>query len=78
MKTITLNTLFDEKIAGSIHMAIGASYPETGGQNKSAIHHDFITDMQDGVILLDDREIYTNGKFTPAFLTETHANQTSK
>ncbi len=74
----TLNTLFDEKISGSIHMAIGASYPETGGCNQSAIHHDFITDMRDGVIILDDREIYKNGEFTPAFLAETHANQTSK
>ena len=39
----TLNTLFDEKIGGTIHMAVGASYPETGGKNQSSIHHDFVT-----------------------------------
>ena len=60
----TLNTLFDEKIGGTIHMAIGASYPETGGRNESGIHHDFITRFNtNAMILLDGSPIYKNGRF---------------
>ncbi|MEK9727473.1 MAG: aminopeptidase [Candidatus Margulisiibacteriota bacterium] len=64
IKTTTLNTLFDEKIGGTIHMAVGASYPESGGLNVSSIHHDFVTSFdEDSIILLDDQIIYKNGKF---------------
>ncbi len=60
----TKNILFDEKIGGSIHMAIGASYPETGGNNESAVHWDMIKDMKtDGQIFADDILIYENGEF---------------
>lgn len=60
----TGNILFDEKIGGSFHMALGAGYPETGSQNKSAIHWDMICDMrQDSEILLDGEVIYKNGEF---------------
>jgi len=60
----TKNILFDEKIGGSIHMAIGASYPETGGKNESSVHWDMITDMKDGgSIELDGTTIYENGYF---------------
>lgn len=60
----TKNILFDEKIGGSIHMAIGASYPETGGTNESAVHWDMIKDMKNGgKIYVDDELIYENGKF---------------
>ncbi|MBE33904.1 aminopeptidase [bacterium] len=60
----TKNILFDEKIGGSIHMAIGASYPETGGNNESAVHRDMIKDMKtDGQIFADDILIYENGEF---------------
>ena len=56
--------LFDEKIGGSFHMALGASYPETGGKNKSAIHWDMICDMrEDAEILVDGELYYKNGKF---------------
>jgi aminopeptidase len=56
--------LFDEKIGGSFHMALGASYPETGGLNKSAIHWDMICDMrEDSEILVDGELYYKNGKF---------------
>jgi aminopeptidase len=56
--------LFDEKIGGSFHMALGASYPETGGKNKSAIHWDMICDMrEDSEILVDSELYYKNGKF---------------
>lgn len=60
----TKNILFDEKIGGSIHMAIGQSYKQTGGKNKSPIHWDMITDMKDGgEIMADDVLIYKNGQF---------------
>ena len=60
----TLNTLFDEKIGGTIHMAIGASYPETGGKNISSVHHDFISTFnKHSSIILDGDEIYKNGQF---------------
>jgi len=56
--------LFDEKIGGSFHMALGASYPETGGLNKSAIHWDMICDMRkDAEILVDGELYYKNGNF---------------
>jgi len=56
--------LFDEKIGGSFHMALGAGYPETGSKNKSAIHWDMICDMrEDSEILADGDLLYKNGKF---------------
>lgn len=61
----TRNILFDEKLGGSIHMALGAGYPETGSVNKSAIHWDLICDMQnDSEILVDGEQVYKDGKFT--------------
>ena len=60
----TKNMLFDEKMGGTIHMALGAAYPETGGKNESAIHWDLLADMNDGQILADGKVIYKNGKFT--------------
>ncbi len=60
----TGNILFDEKIGGTFHMALGAGYPETGSRNKSAIHWDLICDMQkDSEILADGQLFYKNGKF---------------
>lgn len=56
--------LFDEKIGGTFHMALGAGYPETGSLNKSIIHWDMICDLrQDSVILVDGELIYKNGDF---------------
>ncbi|MGA0242110.1 MAG: aminopeptidase [Candidatus Marinamargulisbacteria bacterium] len=64
IKVPTLNTLFDEKIGGTIHMAVGASYPETGGQNESSVHHDFVTSFRSAsTITVDDDIIYKNGQF---------------
>ena len=55
----TGHTLLDEKIGGSCHIAIGSSYPETGGQNQSPIHLDFVTDLQNGgQVTLDQRLIF--------------------
>ncbi len=60
----TKNILFDEKIGGTIHMALGQSYLQTGGKNQSAIHWDMIADMQNGgMIYADDEKIYENGQF---------------
>ncbi len=60
----TLNILFDEKIGGTIHMAVGQSYLQTGGTNNSVIHWDMITDMrQGGKIYADGVLIYQDGKF---------------
>ena len=59
------NILFDEKLGGTFHMALGAGYPETGAKNKSVIHWDMICGMQkDAEIILDGEVIYRNGKFT--------------
>ena len=59
----TKNMLFDEKMGGTIHIALGNSYPETGGLNKSAIHWDLLKDMKtDGEIYADDKLFYKNGK----------------
>ena len=56
--------LFDEKIGGTIHMALGAGYPNTGSVNKSAIHWDMICDMRkDSEILLDGELVYKDGAF---------------
>lgn len=61
---ITKNILFDEKIGGSIHMAIGQSYLQTGGKNESSVHWDMITDMtHGGEIFADGEVIYRNGQF---------------
>jgi aminopeptidase len=60
----TGNILFDEKIGGSFHMALGAGYPETGSKNKSAIHWDMICDMRvDSEITADGQPFYKDGKF---------------
>jgi aminopeptidase len=64
IKHFTRSILFDEKIGGSLHMALGAGYPETGSQNQSGIHWDFICDMQDqSEIWVDGDLFYKNGKF---------------
>lgn len=60
----TCNILFDEKMAGTVHMAIGQSYLQCGGQNESAVHQDMIADMRrGGQVWADGRLIYENGVF---------------
>ena len=60
----TSNILFDEKIGGSFHMAVGAGYPETGSTNKSAIHWDMICDLKENSEILVDGELfYKDGEF---------------
>lgn len=60
----TKDILFDEKIGGTIHLALGSAYPESGGKNKSAIHWDMIKDLrEDGAIYLDGEAVQKNGEF---------------
>jgi aminopeptidase len=62
--TPTRSTLFDEKIGGTVHLALGRSYPETGGNNDSAIHWDMICDLRSGgAIYLDGELFQENGIF---------------
>lgn len=65
IQKFTRNTLFDEKIGGTCHLAIGAAFPEAGGKNKSAIHWDMVCDLKNGgEIEADGKVIYRNGVFT--------------
>ena len=57
------NILFDEKIGGTMHMALGASYPETGGKNVSGLHWDIVCDLRQGKVYADGELCYENGKF---------------
>jgi aminopeptidase len=61
----TKNMLFDEKMGGTIHFALGSGYPQTGSKNVSSIHWDILKDMKsdDSVIFLDGKEIYRAGKW---------------
>ena len=54
--------LFDEKLGGTIHLALGMSYPETGGKNESGLHWDMLCDMSDAEITVDGDLFYKNGK----------------
>jgi aminopeptidase len=61
---MTKNILFDEKIGGTVHLAIGQSYLQCGGKNESSVHWDMITDMtQQGEIYADGEKIYEKGRF---------------
>ncbi len=61
------NILFDEKIGGTIHMALGNSYPETGGKNVSALHWDMVCDLRaaagGGEVYVDDILFFKDGRF---------------
>jgi len=60
----TKEILLDEKIGGTVHMAIGAAYPESGGTNESAVHWDMVCDLrQGGSITVDGIELQRDGKF---------------
>jgi aminopeptidase len=58
----TKDMLFDEKIGGTFHFAVGAGYPETGSENESAIHWDMLCDMADSEVTVDDELFYKDGK----------------
>ena len=63
--TGTKEILLDEKIGGTVHMAVGMSYPESGGTNSSAVHWDMVCDLrQGGSITVDGTEIQRDGRFS--------------
>lgn len=69
IKDFTSNMLFDEKIGGTVHMAIGDSMPEARGKNKSSLHWDMLCDMRNGGKIYADGELfYENGKFIDSIL----------
>lgn len=63
IKKFTKNLLFDEKIGGTIHLALGMAYKDNGGGNDSAIHWDIVKDMHHGDIILDGKTVQKNGKW---------------
>lgn len=64
IQRFTKNTLYDEKIGGTIHLALGSGFPETGGLNKSTLHWDMVCDMrQDSTIHVDGELFYKDGQF---------------
>ena len=63
VQRFTGNTLFDEKLAGTMHLALGRSYPRTGGTNRSAIHWDMVTSLKEGQVDADGELCYVAGDF---------------
>ena len=65
IKRFSKNILFDEKIGGTCHLAVGQGIPETGGKNQSGLHWDMVCDLKkNSQITADGKVIYKNGKFT--------------
>lgn len=62
IQRFTKNMLFDEKIGGTIHLAVGSSYPETGGRNESGLHWDMLCDMARSEIHVDGDLFYKDGR----------------
>jgi aminopeptidase len=64
VRVFTRNILFDEKIGGTMHLALGSAYPECGGTNRSALHWDMICDLRSGGEVYADGELaYRDGRF---------------
>ena len=65
IKRYTRNTLFDEKIGGTVHFALGAGYPESGNSNQSGLHWDMVVDLRNGgYVEVDGVKVNEAGKFT--------------
>jgi aminopeptidase len=63
IKNFTKNILFDEKIGGTVHFALGMAYPETG-KNRSGLHWDMVCDLRkNGAMYADGQMFFKNGKF---------------
>tara|TARA_R110000782_G_scaffold39714_6_gene92106 strand:+ start:10555 stop:11697 length:1143 start_codon:yes stop_codon:yes gene_type:complete len=64
IKDFSRNTLFDEKIGGTFHAAVGAGYPESGSHNESALHWDMVCDLRaGGVVEADGKAFHKDGRF---------------
>src|SRR5581483_9352648 len=60
----TYEVLFDEKIGGTVHLALGRAYGECGGVNESALHWDIVKDLRaNGYVELDGKRVLENGQF---------------
>jgi aminopeptidase len=59
----TKNMLFNEKVGGTIHLAVGAGYPETDSKNESGIHWDMLCDMKASEVTVDGKLFYKDGQF---------------
>lgn len=67
VKEFTRNTLFDEKIGGTFHQAVGKGYPESGSFNESGLHWDMVCDLRGGGTIEADGEVFhRDGKFVEA------------
>ena len=63
----TKNVLLDEKIGGTVHMALGAGYPDSGSQNRSGIHWDLICNLrQGGQVDVDGEPFLRDGRYVVA------------
>lgn len=71
IQTFTGDLLFDEKILGSVHFALGRAYPECGGVNESSLHWDIVKDLRrpDGFLYAGDVVLISEGKPTSVLLT---------
>lgn len=68
IQRFTRNILFDEKIGGTVHLALGSSYSQSGGKNRSALHWDMICDLRTaGKVYLDDKLFLADGRFLKKF-----------
>lgn len=63
VQRFTRNILLDEKLGGTIHLALGRGYRDTGSRNESAIHWDMLADMKEGTIHVDGELFYEDGQF---------------
>ena len=69
VQEFTGHTLFDEKLGGTVHMALGKAYPESGGKNESALHWDLVCDLRgESEVHADGEVVYRNGAFLPELL----------
>jgi aminopeptidase len=59
----TGHAIFDEKIGGTMHLALGDSYSESGGKNESTLHWDLVCDLREGEVYADGELCYKNGRF---------------
>lgn len=68
IERVTRNTLFDEKMGGTFHFALGAGYPQTGNRNVSGLHWDLVTDLRTGGWIKADGELLMkDGRFQGTF-----------
>ena len=68
IQRFTKSILFDEKIGGTVHFAVGSSYAESGGKNKSILHWDMVCDLrQGGKAYVDGKLFLKEGRFVKKF-----------